>query len=188
MCGASFPSSPINHQVGYGLLACRRSVRFLPDTAPPSDHGLPRLEAARQASLRCLLVHDQRFYQEMLAARLTRLPGLEIVGFGSCAATAIKACSEAIPDLLVLDLWHRDQDLALVIRAFAVLNPKGRVIFFTEDPDSVWFDPDLQPVIAASLGRSSTVQDLLNVISDLRPDLHIPAASVVLDSLTSREL
>lgn len=139
------------------------------------------------SSLRCLLVEDQPIYQETLAATLARLPGLQVVGVASCAASAIRACSELLPDLLLLDLALREQDAPVVARAFSVLNPKGRVIMLSSLVSSLGQQADLREVIVAIVDRQCTFQALLDVICPLLPVPSRSAQPLKLDQLTARE-
>lgn len=139
------------------------------------------------SSLRCLLVEDQLIYQETLAATLTRQAGLQVVGVASCAASAIKASSELLPDLLLLDLALREQDAPVVARAFSVLNPKGRVIMLSSRASLLRQRADLREVIAAIVDRQSTFQELTDVICPLLPIQSGTAQPLELGQLTARE-
>ena len=138
-------------------------------------------------SLRCLLVEDQLIYQEPLAAMLSRQPGLKMVGFASCAASAIKACSELLPDLLLLDLGLHEQDVPVVARAFSLLNPEGRVIVLSSVDGSAQHQPELHHVIAAIVDRRRGLQELLNAILSLLPDQSFTRRPLDLEQLTARE-
>lgn len=138
-------------------------------------------------SLRCLLVEDQLIYQEPLAAMLSRQPGLKMVGFASCAASAIKACSELLPDLLLLDLGLHEQDVPVVARAFSLLNPEGRVIVLSSVDGSPQHQPGLHHVIAAIVDRRRGLQELLNAILSLLPDQSFTRRPLDLEQLTARE-
>ncbi len=139
-------------------------------------------------SLRCLLVEDQLIYQEPLAAMLSRQSGLKMVGFASCAASAIKACSELLPDLLILDLGLHEQDVPVVARAFSLLNPEGRLIVLSSVDDSAQHQPpELHHVIAAIVDRRRGLQELLNAILSLLPDQSFTRQPRDLEQLTARE-
>ena len=138
-------------------------------------------------SLRCLLVEDQLIYQEPLAAMLVRQPCLKVVGFASCAASAIKACSELLPDLLLLDLGLHEQDVPAVVRAFSLLNPEGRVIVLSCSANSFHRQDELGEAIAAIVDRRRGLQELLNAISSLLPDQSFTRRPRDLEQLTARE-
>lgn len=139
------------------------------------------------SSLRCLLVADQLIYQEPLAAMLARQSGFELVGFASCAASAIRACSALLPDLLLLDLALREQDAPVVARAFSVLNPQGRVIVLSSCAGSFRQHGDLRDVIVAIVDRRRGFQELLVAISPLLPAQTCRPPRLDVDQLTARE-
>lgn len=143
--------------------------------------------AALSPALRCLLVADLIIYQETMATRLRHQPGIQIVGVASCAASAIKACSELQPDLLILDLAQRDLDALLVARAFAVLNPKGRVIILSNDSGRFRQQAEQEPVVVAIIERFRPFHELLKVILSLLPDQSLPRQVPDLNRLTARE-
>lgn len=138
--------------------------------------------------LRCLLVEDQLMLQEPLAEMLARQPGLLLVGAATTAGGAIKACSDLHPDLLILDLALPDGDGLLVARAFALLNPQGRVIVLSSFASNFERPQDLRDSIIAILDKTRAFQDLLEAIAPLLPSPVAASIPLDLSTLTEREL
>lgn len=138
------------------------------------------------AELRCLFVADGLIYQEPVAARLACLPGLMVVGTASCAASAIKQCSVLAPDLLLLDLAASEDGL-VVVCAFLLLNPQGKVIMIGGYPSSFLLPVDLRDKVIAFVERSRSFQDLLAAISPLLPYQSSATQPPALERLTARE-
>ncbi|QNE22576.1 response regulator transcription factor [Kribbella qitaiheensis] len=90
--------------------------------------------------IRVVLADDHPVVRAGLAALLTSLPGIEVVGVASTGREAIRECVTNRPDVAVLDLQMPDLDGFAATRELARSAPEVAVLVLTmfEDDDSVF--------------------------------------------------
>ncbi|WP_371403443.1 response regulator transcription factor [Kribbella sp. NBC_00662] len=91
-------------------------------------------------SIRVVLADDHPVVRAGLAALLTSLPGIEVVGVASTGREAIREVITSRPDVAVLDLQMPDLDGFAATRELARSAPDTAVLVLTmfEDDDSVF--------------------------------------------------
>jgi DNA-binding NarL/FixJ family response regulator len=96
-------------------------------------------ESAQRAAkrpLRLVLVDDTTTLRELLRESLTRrFAPCELLDFAD-GADALKACIEAPPDLLIVDLYLRDTDGREIVRELRRRSIPMKVIVLTAHPDA----------------------------------------------------
>ncbi|MFD3406687.1 response regulator [Kribbella sp. NPDC058693] len=91
-------------------------------------------------SIRVVLADDHPVVRAGLAALLTSLPGIEVVGVASTGREAVREVITSHPDVAVLDLQMPDLDGFAATRELARSAPDTAVLVLTmfEDDDSVF--------------------------------------------------
>jgi DNA-binding NarL/FixJ family response regulator len=97
-------------------------------------------EGSTATTIRVVLADDHPVVRAGLAALLTSLPGIEVVGVASTGREAVREVVTSRPDVAVLDLQMPDLDGFAATREIARAAPDVAVLVLTmfEDDDSVF--------------------------------------------------
>src|SRR3954469_24425777 len=128
----------------------RRCLRGWPDSRRrpcPCPFSLGRLmigdalsETGSAPVIRVVLADDHPVVRAGLAALLTSLPGIDVVGVAATGREAVREVITSRPDVAVLDLQMPDLDGFAATREIARTAPDVAVLVLTmfEDDDSVF--------------------------------------------------
>ncbi|MCS7007117.1 MAG: response regulator [Gaiellaceae bacterium] len=90
--------------------------------------------------LRVLLVEDSDVYRESLLFLLDRDERLEVVGAAHDGRSAILACAELDPDVVVCDYRLPDLDAAEVAREVRLVAPACALVFLSASAGTAEYD------------------------------------------------
>lgn len=90
-------------------------------------------------SLKCLIVEDSQFMQEIYHHSLVNAADIEVVGYASDGNEAIRLLSEKKPDLLILDLILPLMNGIDVLKQVSQLSPQTKTIVISslEDEETI---------------------------------------------------
>ena len=111
------------------------------------------------APIRVLLVEDNDVYRESLVFLVRRSPGIEVVGAVADGASALRACEELDPDVVVLDYRLPDVTGAEVAAELRVRCPDAVVVFLSASAGQEEYDAASS--VAAALVRKDAGIDAL---------------------------
>lgn len=92
------------------------------------------------ARVRVLLVEDSEVYRDSLLFLLSRDERLEVVGAAPDGASAIRACAEHDPDVVVLDYRLPDMDGLDVAAGIRDLRPSAAIVFLSASAGEAEYD------------------------------------------------
>ena len=112
------------------------SSKIVAPTSQPLDEprsdSPPRPSLNKAEPVRIIVVDDHRFMRELISAMLARQSGrYKVVAERGDAATAIQACKELSPDLLILDINLPDLNGIDAVPQIKQLAPKTRILLCT---------------------------------------------------------
>ena len=117
--------------------ACRASGSGAADRRPGRRRSDQRrlAGAGRGASLRVLVVDDQRVVREGLATIVGSLPGMEVVGLAANGEEAVSLTAECQPDVVLMDLRMPVMGGAEATAAIRERHPATQIVVLTTYAD-----------------------------------------------------
>jgi DNA-binding NarL/FixJ family response regulator len=112
-----------------------------------------------QPAIRVLLVEDNDVYRDSLVFLLGRQDGLEVVGAVADGRSAVSACVDLDPDVVVIDYRLPDVDGSVVAAEVQERCPRSSVVFLSASAGAE--EADAARLAAAPLVRKDTGVDAL---------------------------
>jgi DNA-binding NarL/FixJ family response regulator len=113
----------------------------------------------RAEPIRILLVEDNDVYRDSLVFLVRRAEGIEVVGAVADGASALRACEELAPDVVVLDYRLPDVDGAEVAAELRGRCPDAVVVFLSASAGEEEYDAASS--VGAALVRKDAGMDAL---------------------------
>lgn len=114
--------------------------------------------------IRVMLVDDHTMVRQGLATFLQVFDDLQLVGEAENGAAAIQLCSEATPDVILMDMVLPDMDGSAVTRAIRQQNPQVRVIMLSSFKEGRLIKQALEAGAIGYLLKDITADDLVRAI------------------------
>ena len=92
------------------------------------------------SDIRVVLVEDNDVYRESLVFLVRRVQGIEVVAAVADGASALRACDEVVPDVVVLDYRLPDVDGAEVATELRRRCPETAVVFLSASAGEEEYD------------------------------------------------
>ena len=94
----------------------------------------------RELPIRVLLVEDNEVYRESLVFLLGARAGLDVAGAAADGASAVRACRELQPDVVVLDYRLPDVDGATVVEDLEADGSRAAIVFLSASAGRAEYD------------------------------------------------
>ncbi len=121
-----------------------------------------------QSGLRVLLVDDSAKVRRTLAAMLSTLPGIEIVGEAQDGLEAIEAAGKLSPDLVILDLRMPRLNGFEALKAIKKEQPNRIVVVFSAMADDVYREKCLELGAHHFFNKVTQLDEILPAVEALR--------------------
>lgn len=123
--------------------------------------------------MNALVLDSQRIVGEAIAALLTEVAGLEVLGICSCTAEACALIEARPPQLLVIDVELQGENYRDAADLLHTLNPSAELLFHTSQAATFSPPVDLANITIGVLNRSDGLDELLALLLrwwQARPD------------------
>jgi DNA-binding NarL/FixJ family response regulator len=117
------------------------------------------------ASLRVLVVDDERLFAELMRVALSNAPGIEVVGVMHDVASAVAAAPHLHPSVVLSDYHLPDGTGADVARSLRRVAPDVSVLILTGDPSNVVLADVAR---SGAVGHLTKARDLDDVVTAVR--------------------
>ena len=134
------------------------------------------------ASVRVLVVDDQKVVREGLAMMLGLLDGIEVVGVAVDGADALRQVEELDPDVVLMDLSMPTMDGVEATRRLAARGTRARVVVLTTYADDQWVFGALQAGARGFLTKDAGADEIRTAV------LSVAAGDAQLDPSVQRRL
>ena len=126
--------------------------------------------------IRVLLADDHSIMREGLQVMLERSEEFEVVGQARNGVEAVKAASELLPDVIVMDVMMPKKDGVEACREIMESLPDTRVVMLTASTDA---DAVIEAVAAGATGYLQKVAGMDRLLSTVKEaaagEMHLPA-------------
>jgi len=141
-----------------------------------------------QPRIRVLIVDDHDMLREGLASFLSAYPDLELAGQAASGSEALRACEEAHPDVILMDLKMPEMDGVQTTRQILERHPGMRIVALTSFGEEELVRAELQAGAIGYLLKNVSASELAQAIRAAhagRPTLAGEAAMALLGSATA---
>jgi two-component system, NarL family, response regulator NreC len=121
--------------------------------------------------IRCLLVHDHVLLRQGLRRLLQDEPDLDVVAEAGNAAECLRKLYEFLPDVLVADARTFDLPTSEIELLVARESRHTRILFLSTREDAASTFDGLRGAIRACAVRQTSVEDLVEMVRNLCPDI-----------------
>ncbi len=159
-------------------------------------------EDGSQQTVRLFIAEDHVAIREVLAAYLAHVPKIHVIGQATDGLTALTACLELKPDVVLLDIDMPGLNGVSVARKLTAEIPSTQILFFTSHYDTATVRQAIEAGARGIIEKTGPVEALVKAIEAvsegrsyfgakitevLQRSMLEPNSSGVSDSLTSRE-
>lgn len=124
---------------------------------------MPQPPGPPQTPLRVVIADDDRLFARMMRARLSALPGIEVVGLAADGRRALALAEELEPDVVLMDVHMPVMDGVEATRLIRALEDPPAVVLITGE-DAAADAAAFEAGAAAYLRKSGDLIDVVDVI------------------------
>lgn len=135
--------------------------------------------------IRLALIDDHQMWLQALAALLSDVEEVEVVGAADSGRQGLELCRREKPDQVLLDLRMPDMDGLEVLSHLLAEQPEIKVIFLTEHDDPFFIQEGLAKGVKGYVLKGSSKKYLLRAFREVQAG-HYFFDPIVLDRLVSR--